>query len=214
MGSGKSTVARELARRLGFQYVDTGAMYRAVAVAALRRGIPPDDQAALGALAQTLRLTLRPAPDGTLRVFVDGADVTEALRQVEVTRIVARVARVPAVREALRGLQRALGAAGGVVMEGRDIGSVILPEAQVKVFLTASPEARAHRRREELRIRGEEIALADVRRIEEEDDRMATTREVAPLRVAPEAVVIDSSDLTVEQVVEQILRLVEGARGE
>lgn len=214
MGSGKSTVARELARRLGFQYVDTGAMYRAVAVAALRRGIPPDDQAALGALAQTLRLTLRPAPDGTLRVFVDGADVTEALRQVEVTRIVARVARVPAVREALRGLQRALGAAGGVVMEGRDIGSVILPEAQVKVFLTASPEARAHRRREELRIRGEEIALADVRRIEEEDDRMATTREVAPLRVAPEAVVIDSTDLTVEQVVEQILRLVEGARGE
>jgi len=182
-------------------------------VAALRRGIPPDDQAALGALAQTLRLTLRPASDGTVRVFVDGADVTEALRQVEVTRIVARVARVPVVREALRGLQRALGAAGGVVMEGRDIGSVILPEAQVKVFLTASPEARAHRRQEELRIRGEEIALADVRRIEEEDDRMATTREVAPLRVAPEAVVIDSTDLTVEQVVEQILRLVEGARG-
>ena len=213
MGSGKSTVAREVARRLGFRYVDTGAMYRAVAVAALRQGISPDDDAALAALARRIRLDLRPTPDGTSRVFVDGEDVTAQLRTVEVNRIVSRVARVPGVREALGGLQRALGAAGGVVMEGRDIGSVILPGAQVKVYLTASAEARARRRQAELRAGGETVALDDVRRIEEEDDRAATTREVAPLRVAPGAAVIDSTDLTVAQVVEQILALVGRARG-
>ncbi len=213
MGSGKSTVAREVARRLGFRYVDTGAMYRAVAVAALQRAISPSDEAALAVLARTIRLTLWPAPDGTSRVLVDEKDVTEVLRRVEVNRIVSRVARVPGVREALGGLQRALGAAGDVVMEGRDIGSVILPRAQVKVFLTASPEARARRRQAELRASGEAVALDDVRRIEAEDDRAATTREVAPLRVAPGAVVIDSTDLTVEQVVEQILALVSRVRG-
>lgn len=188
-------------------------MYRAVAVAALRQGISPDDDAALAALARRIRLDLRPTPDRTSRVFVDGEDVTAQLRTVEVNRIVSRVARVPGVREALGGLQRALGAAGGVVMEGRDIGSVILPGAQVKVYLTASAEARARRRQAELRAGGETVALDDVRRIEEEDDRAATTREVAPLRVAPGAVVIDSTDLTVAQVVEQILALVGRARG-
>jgi CMP/dCMP kinase len=213
MGSGKSTVAREVARRLGFRYIDTGAMYRAVAVAALRRRISPDDEGALAALAHAIRIELHPTPDGTSRVLVDGEDVTPSLRSVEVNRVVSRIARVPGVREALGTLQRRLGERGGVVMEGRDIGSVILPQAQVKVFLTASPEVRAQRRQAELATLGEAVPLADVRRIEEEDDRAATTRAVAPLRVAPGATVIDSTGMTVAQVVDQILRLVSRARG-
>lgn len=213
MGSGKSTVAREVARRLRFQYVDTGAMYRAIAVAAIRRGVAPDDAPALAALARGVALTFEPQPDGTARILIDGADATPELRSVAVNRIVARVARVPEVREALGGLQRSLGDHGHVVMEGRDIGSVILPNAAVKVFLTASVDERARRRQAELAASGTPMPLADVRTIIEEDDRMASTREVAPLRVAPGAVVIDSTELTVDQVVDQIVAIVERAGG-
>jgi len=213
MGSGKSTVAREVARRLRFQYVDTGAMYRAITVAAIRRGVSADDPAALAALARGITLTLEPLPDGSTRVRVNGEDVTAALRDIEVNRIVARVARVPEVREALQALQRSLGGRGDVVMEGRDIGSVILPQARVKVFLTASIDVRAKRRQAELAAGGTPMPLEEVRQIIAEDDRIATTREVAPLRVAPEAVVIDSTTLTVDQVVDRIVDLVERARG-
>jgi CMP/dCMP kinase len=213
MGSGKSTVAREVARRLGFRYVDTGAMYRAVAVQALRRGVSPDDAPALTRLAQEMRLAIEPAADGLSRVSVDGEDITAVLRGVEVNRVVSRIARVPGVREALGRLQRALGASGNVVMEGRDIGSVILPDAPVKVFLTASPDVRARRRQAELATAGVTVSLEDVRHIIDEDDRAATTREVAPLRIAPDAVVIDSTDLTVDEVVDQIVALVRRARG-
>ena len=203
MGSGKSTVAREVARRLRFQYVDTGAMYRAIAVAAIRRGLSADDPAALAALARGITLTVEPLPDGSTRVRVNGEDVTAALRDIEVNRIVARVARVPEVREALQAL----------VMEGRDIGSVILPQARVKVFLTAAIDVRAQRRQAELAAAGTPVPLDEVRRIIAEDDRIATTRAVAPLRVAPGAVVIDSTTLTVDQIVDRIVDLVERARG-
>lgn len=213
MGSGKSTVAREVAKRIGFQYVDTGAMYRAIAVAAIRRGVAPDDVDGLARLARAVTLTLEPQPDGSTRVLVDGDDVTPALRSVEVNRIVFRVARVPGVRDALGAIQRALGGRGGVVMEGRDIGSVILPDAEVKVFLTASVEVRAHRRQAELVESGAPMPLGDVQRIIEEDDWAATTRDVAPLRVAPGAVVIDSTRLSIDQVVDQIVALMERARG-
>jgi cytidylate kinase len=213
MGSGKSTVAREVARRLGFQYVDTGAMYRALAVAAIRRGVDPADTAGLARLARTVTLAVEPQPDGSMRVVLDGEDVTNALRSVEVNRIVAHVARVTEVRQALGAMQRALGARGRVVMEGRDIGSVILPDAAVKVYLTASIAARARRRQAELAASGTPMPLEDVRRIIEEDDRVASTREVAPLRVAPGAVVIDSTERSVEQVVDEIVTLVERAGG-
>jgi len=213
MGSGKSTVAREVAKRLGFQYVDTGAMYRAIAVAAIRRGVAPDDVDALASLARAVTLSLEPQPDGSVRVLVDGDDVTPALRSVEVNRTVFRVARVPGVRDALGAIQQALGGRGGVVMEGRDIGSVILPDAEVKVFLTASIEVRAHRRQAELAGSGAPMPLEDVQRIIEEDDRAATTREVAPLRIASGAVVIDSTRLSIDQVVDQIAALVERAGG-
>jgi cytidylate kinase len=213
MGSGKSTVAREVARRLGFAYIDTGAMYRAVAVAAIRRGVSADDPAALAALARSITLSFEPASDRGPRVLVDGEDVTSELRSVRVNQIVAKVARAPGVREVLGTLQRSLGSRGAAVMEGRDIGSVILPHARVKVFLTASMDARAQRRQMELGAAGTPLPLEAVRRIIEEDDRMATTREVAPLRVAPGAAVIDSTALTVDQVVDQIVALVERARG-
>lgn len=213
MGSGKSTVAREAAKRLGFQYVDTGAMYRAIAVAAIRRGVAPDDADALASLARAITLSLESHPDGSVRVLVNDDDVTPALRSVEVNRIVFRVARVPGVRHALGTIQRALGDRGGVVMEGRDIGSVILPDAEVKVFLTASIETRACRRQAELAGSGAPMPLEAVRRIIEEDDRAATTREVAPLQVAPGATIIDSTRLSIEQVVDQIVALVERARG-
>jgi len=213
MGSGKSTVAREVARRLGFRYLDTGAMYRAVAAAALRAGVPVTDTAALARLAEEVRPEVTSAPDGATRVTVNGEDVTDDLRSVAVNRIVGQVARVPAVRAALGGLQRALGRAGGVVMEGRDIGSVILPDAGVKVYLTASPDARAQRRQAELAAGGEIVPIDEVRRIEAEDDRTAMTREVAPLLVAPGATVIDSTALSVDEVVARILALVDRARG-
>lgn len=213
MGSGKSTIAREVARRLGFHYVDTGAMYRAFAVAAIQRGVAPDDAAGLARLARTVTLTLEPQENGSARVLVDGEDVTSALRRVEVNRIVARVARVPEVRQALGAIQRSLGNRGGVVMEGRDIGSVILPDAGVKVYLTAAIDARARRRQAELAASGTSMPLEEVQRIIEEDDRVATTREVAPLRVAPGAVLIDNTERSIDQVVDQIVALVEGARG-
>ncbi|HEV2439436.1 MAG TPA: (d)CMP kinase [bacterium] len=213
MGSGKSTIAREAARRLSYRHVDTGAMYRAVAAAALRRGVSVDGVEGLAALAARVRVKPGAAPDDGSRVFVDGEDLTPFLRTVDVNRIVGQVARVPGVRAALRDTQRALGAAGGVVMEGRDIGSVILPDAAVKVFLTASPEERARRRQAELAAAGEIVPLDEVRRIEAEDDRAATTREVAPLVVAPDATVIDSTELSVDEVVARVLALVERARG-
>lgn len=213
MGSGKSTVAREVARRLGFRYVDTGAMYRAVAAAAIRRGIRPDDAAELARLAQDVVMDLEPQADGFERVLVDGDDVTASLRSVDVNRLVAQVAKVPQVRKSLGVIQRRLGDRGRVVMEGRDIGSVILPRAEIKVFLTASIDVRARRRQAELAAGGAAMPLDDVRRIIEEDDRMATTRETAPLRVAPGAAIIDSTALTVDQVVDQIVMLVERARG-
>lgn len=212
MGSGKSTIAREIARRLGYRHVDTGAMYRAVAAAALRRGVSTNDAEGLAALAARVRVELPPGGDG-VRVYVDDEDVTAGLRTVLVNRVVGRVARVPGVRAALRDTQRALGEAGGVVMEGRDIGTVILPDAAVKVFLTASVEERARRRQAELAAAGQDVPLDEVRRIEAEDDEAATKREVAPLVVAPHATVIDSTDLAVDDVVARVLALVDRARG-
>jgi cytidylate kinase len=212
MGSGKSTIAREIARRLGYRHVDTGAMYRAVAAAALRRGVSTNDAEGLAALAARVRVELPPGGDG-VRVYVDDEDVTAGLRTVLVNRVVGRVARVPGVRAALRDTQRALGEAGGVVMEGRDIGTVILPDAAVKVFLTASAEERARRRQAELAAAGQDVPLDEVRRIEAEDDEAATKREVAPLVVALHATVIDSTDLAVDDVVARVLALVDRARG-
>ncbi|MDR7481347.1 MAG: (d)CMP kinase [Armatimonadota bacterium] len=205
--SGKSTVAEAVAIRLGFRHVDTGAMYRSVALAALRRGIPLHDADALAALAASLEIDLRAAAGGS-RVIVDGEDVTEAIRAPEVGDAASVVSAVPGVRAALVARQRQLGQTGAVVVEGRDIGTVVFPDAEVKVFLDASLEERARRRHEELAARGVRVDLDDVRRQQAERDRRDETRAVSPLRPAADAVVIDTTGRDAQDVVEEIVRLV------
>lgn len=211
-GAGKSTVAKMAAKELGFLYIDTGAMYRAVTLKALREETDLGDQDALSRLADATSVKLQSDTDGSLKVFLDGQDVTEEIRSPEVSRCVSLVAKVPAVRKRLVELQRAMALGGGVVMEGRDIGTVVLPDARFKVFLTASTEERAKRRRGELVAKGYAV---DQRQIEEEileRDRIDTSRETAPLTPAPDAEVIDCSSLPVEQVVKMIIARVSTGR--
>lgn len=210
-GAGKSTVARIVADALGVPYIDTGAMYRAVTLAALSRGCDLDDEAAVGELAETIDLRLEASPSGT-RVLLDGRDVTREIRSADVTTRVSHVAAHPRVRRRMVELQRELGAGGGV-LEGRDIGSVVFPDAPFKFFLEASPEERARRRYGELVAQGAQVTreqvLADLVRRDRED----STRKEAPLVCPPDARVIDTHGLLPEEVAAEILRVVrpEGA---
>jgi len=213
VGAGKSTVAWAVARRLGFRYVDTGAMYRSVAWAALQRGIDLHDEAAVTALARSLRIEFHADRDGQ-RVWIDGRDVTDDLRSPQVSDGASIVSVYPGVREAMVAIQRALGAQGGVVMEGRDIGTVVFPDAEVKIFLDASLEERARRRYRELQARGVNVDLDAVRRAEEERDRRDRTRAHSPLQRAPGAVVIDSTQMPADEVIERIAQLALRAKGE
>lgn len=210
-GAGKSTVAREVARRLGFVYIDTGAMYRALTVKALRRGVPLDDPAALEALVKDTSVELRAASDGGQVVLLDGEDVTGEIRGRGVDAAVARVAAVPGVRRRMVAMQTRLAAGGGAVIDGRDVGTHVVPDAEKKFFLTASEDERVRRRYEQLRRRGDEVDLADVDRDLRERDRLDAARAFAPLRPAADAVVIDTTDLRFDQVVELILALSRGA---
>lgn len=205
--SGKSTVGRAVADRLGFKHVDTGAMYRSVALASMRRRVDLNDATALTALAASLAIEFRSAPGGE-RIVADGEDVTEAIRTPETSTAASIVSAVPGVRAALVERQQALGAAGGIVMEGRDIGTVVFPHAEVKVFLRASLDARALRRHDELRARGVVVELDEVRRQEAERDARDETRSLSPLRPADDAVILDTTLLTSEQVVAAIVQLV------
>lgn len=213
--AGKSTVARAIATRLGFRYVDTGAMYRSVALAAIRRGVDLADPDATARLAGALVIDFRPAADAAAgdRVVVDGEDVTEAIRTPEVSEGASIVSVSPGVRSALVARQRAMGAEGGVVMEGRDIGTVVFPDADVKIFLDASLEVRARRRHAELRARGVEVDLEDVRRTEAERDQRDETRALSPLRPAADAVVLDTTTQGLEDVINNIVRLVRERTG-
>jgi len=199
-GVGKSTTARRVASRLGWQYLDTGAMYRAAALALHRAGLPLEDRPGLERLLAGLDL----AQQGT-RIFLAGEDVSETIRSQEVTRCVTPVSADARVREVLVEQQRRIGASGHWVVDGRDIGTVVFPGACCKIFLTASPEARARRRFLELEAKGQapvfEEVLADQRRRDEAD----STRAVAPLRQAADAVALDSSELSLEQVVDWIV---------
>ncbi len=207
--SGKGTVARGVARALGYQYVDTGAMYRSVALVARQRGVSFDDARALARLAEKLSFAFSWDED-LLRVVVDGRDVTRAIRSDDIGLGASYVSRHPEVRAALLGLQRALGAGGGVVMDGRDIGTVVLPDADLKVFLDASLEERARRRHDELIRRGEGVHLGEVREALEHRDRQDRERPVAPLVAAADAVILDTTDLPVHAAIEQLLDLVQG----
>ncbi|MFN0090146.1 MAG: (d)CMP kinase [Acidimicrobiales bacterium] len=195
-GSGKSTVARALARRLGLEYLDTGAMYRAVTLAALRRGIDPGDEARVAALARSLRLEVSGS-----EVLVDGVDAARAIRGGEVTAAVSAVAAHPQVRDELRRRQRAWAEArrGGVI-EGRDIGTVVFPDARLKVYLTASAQVRAQRRSAEDGSVDVEAVAADLAR----RDTLDSTRAASPLAVADDAFTLDTSCLSVEQVVDEL----------
>ena len=203
-GAGKSTIARRIADRLGFVYINTGAMYRAVALWALRTGTALNDMHRLERLALEARIELG-AGDGTVRL--NGEDVTEYLYTPEVTAAASKVSAVPGVRRALLPLQRDIAQKASVVMEGRDIGTVIFPEAQVKIFLDANPQERARRRANELRNAaavGVDTVAAEIA----ERDTRDRTRPEAPLLQAPDAVLLDTTALTVEQVEEEILQLV------
>jgi CMP/dCMP kinase len=201
-GAGKSTVARALARELGFAHLDSGAMYRCVALLALAS---PHKRPA--ALARAARIELGGGRVADGRVLVDDRDVTDAIRSPEVYEAASRVAADPAVREALVAVQRELIAGGDWVAEGRDIGTVVAPDAQLKVFLTASPAARARRRAVELGVGPEEVIAEQARR--DERDR---TREHSPLRPAPGAVTLDTTGMTVGEVVERIVALAAASR--
>jgi len=210
-GAGKSTVARRLAGRLGFLYIDTGAMYRAVALGARQQGISWDDGAALGRLAAEAEIRLTASPPG---VFLNGRDVTEAIREPEISQGASKVSAVGAVRRALVAKQREMARQGSVVMEGRDIGTVVFPDADVKVYLDARPEVRAERRVRELEQKApppppRESVLAEL----EQRDRRDTTRADSPLAQAPDAVLLDSSNLSIEEVEEAILNLVRNRTG-
>ncbi|HXX18515.1 MAG TPA: (d)CMP kinase [Candidatus Acidoferrum sp.] len=211
VGSGKSTLARRVASMLGYIYVDSGAMYRSVALKALRHGVSLEATEQLTALAGRTRIDLR-AEDGTQRVFLDGEDVTAAIRTPEVAQAASKVAVVPGVRKVLVAEQRRAGERGGVVMEGRDIGSVVFPDAQLKIFLTASPEIRAERRWREHQQKGDAIDLA--RTLEEihERDRRDRERTTSPLVRAQDAVVVDSTAMDAEEVARLVVMLAKEQR--
>lgn len=204
--SGKGTVARAVARALDYAYVDTGAMYRTVALVALRRGVDWDDAEAVAGLARGLDFAFRWDGD-VLRVLVEGDDVTRDVRRDAIGTGASRVSRHPPVRDALLALQRDLAAKGGVVMDGRDIGTVVLPDAELKVYLDASLEERARRRHEELLRRGDTVKYQIVHDALEARDRRDSERDVAPLRPADDAVRLDSTEMTIRQVVERVLAL-------
>lgn len=208
-GAGKGTVARAVAARLGYRHIDTGAMYRAVALKALRQGVDPGDAAAATAVATGARVEVG---DGVVRL--DDEDVALAIRTPQIDAAAAAVARQPGVRAVLIEAQRSLGRGGGVVMEGRDIGTVVFPDADVKVYLDAAPEERARRRAHDPAhaAGGGRFAVQDVATALEARDRSDSTRAVAPLARAADAVIIDTTGLTIDDVVAQVLAIVERAR--
>jgi cytidylate kinase len=206
VGSGKSTLARRVAALMDYIYIDTGAMYRAVAMKALRRGISLDEADELTSLAGNTRIDLQ-AQDGGQRVFLDGEDVSAAIRTPEVAQAASKVAVVPGVRQVLVAEQRRAGAQGGVVMEGRDIGSVVFPDAELKIFLTASPEIRAERRWREHQQKGDAIDLPRTLDEIHERDRRDQERTSSPLVRAKDAVVVDSTAMEPEEVARLVVLL-------
>ena len=205
-GAGKSTVAKAVAKRLGYIYVDTGAMYRAMALHLLRQGVDTGDAAAVSAASRHADITISYA-DGVQQVLLYGENVTGLLRTEEVGNMASVSSANPDVRAKLVELQQALAARENVVMDGRDIGTCVLPQADVKVYLTASAACRAKRRYDELQAKGESCDLAAIEEDIRERDERDMTRAISPLRQAEDAVLVDSSDMTVEEVIEKIASL-------
>ena len=211
-GAGKSTVARLLADRLGFTLVDTGALYRAIALAARRAGIAWDDEPSVVAIARRVessrQLALVPDAEKGVRVMLDGEDVSDAIRTPDMGMGASRVSAMGGVRAALLDLQRQAGENGGVVLEGRDIGTVVFPDAEVKFFLTASSEERARRRFEELVARGQKVDLEATLAAVIARDEQDMSRPIAPLRRADDAIFVDSSNRAIDDIVDEMARRV------
>jgi cytidylate kinase len=211
-GSGKSTIAKRVALHFGYVYVDTGAMYRAVTLKALEQGISFDDPEKMTRLAAGCAIELRSEDLGgeyRQRVFLDGSDVSEAIRSLKVTNQVSFPAALPGVRAAMVKLQCRMAAGGGVVMDGRDIGTVVLPDAELKVFLTASASERSKRRWLELREKGTDVDIDELEEQIRRRDEIDSTREADPLRQAEDAVLLDTSSMNIDEVVAEVLRLAE-----
>ena len=206
-GAGKSTIAKLAAEKLGYAYIDTGAMYRSVAWKFLQTGKAFDEDFISG-LSKTMLIDFKPEAKIN-RVFVDSTEVTDAIRTPEVTAIVSRVAAIGAVREAMVDQQRRMGEAGGVLMDGRDIGTVVFPNAQLKIFLTASVEERARRRYAEMVAKGQQVDLQQLQADIAERDKQDSERAISPLRQAEDALLLDTSDMGISEVTDRILQLVQ-----
>ena len=207
-GAGKSTLARALARELGYLYVDTGAIYRTVALRAREAGADPSDPEQVAPLLEDLDLRMDYGGDGVQRMFLSGRDVTEAIRENEVSALASKVAALPVVREFLLDFQRKQAREHDVVMDGRDIGTVVLPQAGVKIFLTAAPEARARRRTAELLQRGQDADFDEILREIRQRDEQDENRPMAPLRQAEDAALLDTTNLDLKGSLEALLTLV------
>ena len=205
-GAGKSTIAKIVAKELGFIYVDTGAMYRTLALACFRDGIDTSDEAAVVAKCESVEVTLG-YEDGTQKVYLNGEDVSTEIRREEIGNLTSAIAVYPGVRKILVALQKDLAAKNDVVMDGRDIGTAVLPNADLKIYLTASVETRAKRRYDELVEKGQTCDLKEIEKDIEDRDYRDMNREVSPLSKADDAVLVDSSDMTIDEVVAKIISL-------
>lgn len=211
-GTGKSTAAREVAKRLGYLYLDTGAMYRSVALKALRKGIPLTNKRGLAQLARRAHIGFRVDPGHRLRVILDKVDVTEAIRQHKVSQAASKVAAIAGVRKVLVRRQKEIGRQGRVVAEGRDTGTVVFPKADLKFFLTASPLERSKRRLRDLKAAGERVSLSQVLRDTGQRDLRDRSRSASPLRKAAGAILIDNTRLQSSQVIDRMLVYVKRLR--
>ena len=211
-GSGKTTTARSVAERLGVVHIDTGAMYRAATLQVLRDGVPLDDDSAIVETVHRIKIELKRTNDGVLRTVLNGEDVTFDIRTSQIDMHVSRVSEIAAVRDEIVRQQRELGRNIDAVMEGRDIGTVVFPDAEVKVYLVASVEERAKRRQKELTLRGINHDLADVMADIQRRDQHDSTRAVAPLKPAPDATWIDTTSKSIDEQVDEVVKLVEERR--
>lgn len=208
-GAGKSSISKVVAKKLGYLYIDTGAMYRAVTWAVLQNGLEPTDESAVTALLGTLTLRLEPTDEAFI-VFVNGQDITKDIRSQAVNQAVSQIASIKAVREFLVAQQQAMAAAGGVILDGRDIGSVVLPNAELKIYLTASVEARAKRRWLETKDK-ESISLETIKKSVMARDEMDMNRKESPLVCVPEAIVVNSDNLSFDETVDRMIQLITAA---
>lgn len=202
-GAGKSTIAKLVAKKKGYIYVDTGAMYRGLAIHFLKKKADPEDRQAVAEACRDAEVTIG-YEDGVQQIYLNGENVTGMLRTEEVGNMASKTSAIPEVREKLLELQRSLAREKDVIMDGRDIGTNILPNADVKIYLTASVETRARRRYDELKEKGTDCSLDEIARDIRERDERDMTREIAPLKKAEDAIIVDSSDMTIQQVVDEI----------